>query len=593
MCGIFLCIKRNDESFSIEETSVFLKAFNLLTNRGPDSSIFSTYENKIFGFKRLSINDLSLLGNQPFFAPFSDDENFTQLSMCNGEIYNHKFLEQKYNLQMQSQSDCECILPLYQHSMQGKNTMQMKVTKFFQQFDGVFSMIVYDKETNSIVFGRDKIGVKPLFYLFSDSHFIIASEAKVLNFIKSEIGNKFKSVSSSGILELNGSQFGIYNISKHQISLQNYYSLNSFQFSIGTQKQEISNITDQISKLNVDSSNENSLDQTIQLVHDCLVNAVKKRTMSDRPVGCLLSGGVDSSIIASILAKIYKESNQKIKTFSIGFPDSTDIKYAREVAAFIGSDHHEYIIDYETAIKAIPDVIYAIETYDITTIRASTPMYLLCKWIKENFSETVIFSGEGSDELFGGYLYFHNCPNEQEFQNETIRLLEQLPKYDVLRAERCTSSNSLELREPFLDINLIELVLSINPNWKLPQVESNSNLKFEKFILRKAFTNNYLPDHVLWRRKAAFSDAVSSSVKPWYKYIQENAEQQVSDQQLQQMILRKGHNLTKESAFYLKQFEFYYSHFYKNVEYWLPKWQQSTNLDPSATTLHIFNPSEH
>ena len=311
-------------------------------------------------------------------------------------------------------------------------------------------------------------------------------------------------------------------------------------------------------------------ESTLPLIKDKLVNAVRKRLSSDRPIGCLLSGGLDSSLIASILAK----ENVPLKTFSVGFQDSTDLIYARKVAEYLKTDHHELVITYEDALQYIPTVIKKLGSYDTTTIRASTPMYMLCEWINKNFKERVIFSGEGSDELFSGYLYSHNAPSEDELYLDSIRLVNQLYKYDVLRAERCTSGNSLELREPFLDKELVELALQLSGNLKKPK-------EFEKDILRKAF-EGYLPHDVLWRRKAAFSDAVSGSEKPWYKWIQESIE----NKELYQF------GGTKESDYYKTLFNEVYTSYKPFIPLWLPKWS-NTGQEPSATVLNVYKKEEH
>jgi asparagine synthase (glutamine-hydrolysing) len=301
--------------------------------------------------------------------------------------------------------------------------------------------------------------------------------------------------------------------------------------------------------------------------------------ISDREIGCLLSGGLDSSLVSSILAKEMKKQGKTLHTFSVGFPDSTDIIYARKVAAYIGSDHHEHIIQYDDALRRIEDVIYATETYDTTSVRASTPMFLLCEWINQNFAEKVIFSGEGSDEIFCGYLYFHNAPNASEAHCDTIRLVKQLYQYDVLRADRCTAGNGLEFREPFLDKNLIDYVMGMNPEFKIPMKKQEH--MFEKYILREAFPN-YLPEDVLWRRKAAFSDAVSSSEKPWYKWIQEFVvDKEVSD-----------FGGTTESNYYRTVFEKTFQDYRPTIPLWLPKWS-NVGQEPSATVLNVYKKEEH
>jgi asparagine synthase (glutamine-hydrolysing) len=586
MCGIFFCLKKSetDNERFYNNLDVFENAFNLLNNRGPDHSLFKLVDNKIFGFKRLSINDLSVEGNQPFLNPSLSIEQsfseFKQLSMCNGEIYNHKELETKYKLKMKSHSDCECLIPLYNLFMsKNEKCVTENLIKFYNEIDGVFGMFIYDRDSNKIIIARDRIGVKPLFVLNNDEFFIVSSEAKSIDYIKK---NYLKC--DSEIMQFPPRTFGVFDTVSNELKLTSYFNMNNFL--IPTSEYTIKD------KNKVDIFSEKLLIH-ISNVHNLLYKAVQKRLLSDRPIGCLLSGGVDSSIIASILSKLYKTQGKKIKTFSIGFPDSTDLKYAKIVAEFIGSEHHEYVIQYEDALKAIPEVIKAIETYDITTIRASTPMYLLCKWIKENFEETVIFSGEGSDEVFGGYLYFHNAPDIFEFQRETIKLVSNLHVYDVLRADRCTSGNSLELREPFLDKELIDYVCNLSSIYKQPL---NT---YEKYLLRKAF-NGYLPKCVLWRKKAAFSDAVSGSEKPWYKYIQEYCEDLITNDELD--VANKANKankanetsvkFTKESYWFYKTFRELFPCYDLKIQYWLPKWCNTT--DPSATTIsNVYNKNEH
>lgn len=581
MCGIFFCLKKSSDKYTENELNILEQAFDLLNNRGPDYSSFNINGNKLFGFKRLSINDLSPEGNQPFFFPLRDNENnfskFDQLSMCNGEIYNHKELEQKYKLKMKSHSDCECLIPLYKKFILSTNSMETQLFKLFNEIDGVFSMLIYDNNTNKIIVSRDRIGVKPMFYLNNNDFFIISSEAKTIDYIKKNMFNETNI--NDDIVQLPPRSFGIYDLDTNLFKINEYFNMNTFLVPEFEYNYSVEGIKKNIL--------EENLIKHINNVHNLLYKAVYKRLLSERPIGCLLSGGVDSSIIASILSNIYSKSGKKIKTFSIGFPDSTDLKYARIVADFIGSEHHEYIIQYEDALKEIPNVIKAIETYDITTIRASTPMYMLCKWIKENFEETVIFSGEGSDEVFGGYLYFHNAPDNFELHRETIRLVSNLHVYDVLRADRCTSGNSLELREPFLDKELINYVCNLPGLYKEP---ING---YEKFLLRKAF-KIYLPNNVLWRKKAAFSDAVSGSEKPWFKYIQEYCEDIISDEELNTANETNNNKIkfNKESYWFYKSFKQQFPTYNLNVEYWLPKWSNTT--DPSATTIsNVYNKNDH
>ena len=529
MCGIFLFFNKSG-SLSDQLYNTVLKNFSLISKRGPDMYSLKTVFTSnggycIIGFQRLSINDLTDKGLQPFYLQ-------NTYTMCNGEIYNYHSLKNEYeDFKPNGNSDCE-ILPF----LFSKYSFEEALNKL----DAVFSISHLNLSSNTLYMARDRFGVKPLFYAENENYFCMASEAKSLVGLFDDIK------------ELQPGSYLSYSLNNYDKSFHIYTSI----------PQEI--------------DYSRSYDTCVENIHDLLVKGVQKRLSSDRDIGCLLSGGLDSSIIASILSKELKKSGKSLHTFSIGFPDSTDIVYARQVANYIGSEHHEYIIQYNEAITYIEDVIKTIETYDTTTIRASTPMYLLCKWINENFSHKVIFSGEGSDELLCGYLYFHKAPNANEAHNDSLRLLNELYKYDVLRADRCTAGNSLEFREPFLDKNLIDFVTTMNPEYKIPR---NG---YEKEILRKAFSHNYLPDNVLWRRKAAFSDAVSSSEKPWYKWIQEY----VSDKELY------DYGGTSESNYYKSLFYKNFIGYNLELPLWLPKWSDVGN-EPSATVLDVYKKEEH
>jgi len=326
-----------------------------------------------------------------------------------------------------------------------------------------------------------------------------------------------------------------------------------------------------------------SYEEARQTVRSLLEKAVQKRMCSDRDIGCLLSGGLDSSIIAAILAKEMRKKGKTLRTFSVGFPDSTDIVYARQVAAHIQSDHHEFLIQYSDALQRIEDVVKATETYDTTSVRASTPMFLLCEWINKNFPDKVIFSGEGSDELFCGYLYFHNAPTPQDAHTDSLRLVNELYKYDVLRADRCTAGNGLEFREPFLDKDLVDFVTTMNPSYKVPSKPAHDESHiFEKTILREAFSDE-LPYQVAWRRKAAFSDAVSSSEKPWYQWIQEYVKNDTTIE---------SYGGTTESNYYKTLFYRYLKDYKPDTPLWLPRWS-NVGSEPSATVLNVYNKKEH
>jgi len=530
MCGIFLIFSKRGV-FSEQITNLVLKNFTRLSKRGPDMSslkLINLPYNRycMIGFQRLSINDISEKGMQPFQL----SGNYT---MCNGEIYNYHNLKSEHeDFKPDGDSDCEILPYLFS---------RYSFEEALNKLDSVFAISHLNLSTNTLYLSRDRIGVKPLFYGENENFFGMASEVKALVGLFDDIK------------ELQPASYMSYSLDNYDKSFHIYTSIPE-----GMIYKYL------------------SYDTCCEAINDLLVKSVKKRMCSDREIGCLLSGGLDSSLIASILSKELKKSDKVLHTFSIGFPDSTDIIYARQVANYIGSEHHEYIIQYNEAITYIEDVIKTIETYDTTTIRASTPMYLLCKWINENFPHKVIFSGEGADELLCGYLYFHKAPTTLDAHNDSLRLMNELYKYDVLRADRCTAGNSLEFREPFLDTDLVDFVVGINPDYKAPR---NG---YEKEILRRSFSDNYLPDNILWRRKAAFSDAVSSSEKPWYKWIQEY----VSN------INLKDYGGTPESNYYKSLFYKNFSGYNLDLPLWLPKWSNVGN-EPSATVLDVYKKEEH
>jgi asparagine synthase (glutamine-hydrolysing) len=304
---------------------------------------------------------------------------------------------------------------------------------------------------------------------------------------------------------------------------------------------------------------------------------------SERPLGALLSGGLDSSLVAGIAAKLLSEENKRLTTFSIGMDaESPDIKYARKVADHINSIHHEIIIPVEIWIENLKNVIRQIETYDITTIRASTGQYLLAKWISENTDIKVLLNGDGADELESGYLYFYNAPGATGAHNENLRLLENIHYYDVLRVDRGISAWGLEARVPFLSKDFVDLYLSIDKNLRHPLKGEGSRI--EKYLIRNAFTDeDLIPSGVLWRKKEAFSDGVSHVKKSWFEYIKEYIEAQVSDEEFAKHIIDFP---SKEAYWYKKIYSSYYPVSNNFLRYWMPKWSNETK-DPSARVLKI------
>ncbi len=524
MCGIFTVYGSNYQWDSLEDS------FSKISYRGPDSSCYVHFNNKLtMAFHRLAIMGVSDSGNQPMKHP--NDESLTL--MCNGEIYNYKALAKKYNFNLVTGSDCEIILHLFK---------KVGIKKTIDQLDGVFMFTIYD-ETNDILYaGRDPMGVRPGFISITSNGVFISSEVKsLINFSK----------------KITPFPPGSWWSSDNQDKFERYFYYDS----------------------NIPTSDNDY--EILENIKSLLTKAVIKRLMSDREIGCLLSGGLDSSLISSIVSKNY--DGKKLNTFSIGIEGSVDLEYAQVVASFIQSNHHNIQVSEKDFLSAIETVIYNIESYDTTTVRASVGNYLVSKFIKDNTDCKVIFNGDGSDEVCCGYVYLRNAPNTKQLQLESERLVKELYLYDVLRSDRSVSSNGLEARTPFLDKKFVKYYLSIPSELKT----FNSDTRIEKYLLRKAFDDNtFLPNDVLWRRKVAFSDGVSSQKKSWHKIIQEHVNQKITDKEFLNAQTKISHctPLLKESYYYRKIFENFFPNSEKLIpHFWMPKW--SNVIDPSAREL--------
>lgn len=562
MCGIFALWLGTKMTNIITEKQIE-DACNKINKRGPDNSKLIHYNYKhrtevakqYLGFHRLQINGLDEISNQPF--------EIDGISLiCNGEIYNYADLAKEYNIKLTTNSDCEVIVHLY----------KILGIQLVTLLDGVFSFILIDRNKNITYAARDPIGVRPLFYQMGYGSVSFASEAKSLvNFCKIPYNND--TISMGEIKQLSGGHY-------IEVSGNKYHQI--------INNRVVGYLPDYFYEPQFKYDRDNAPEITTQ-IRELLESAVKKRLMSDRPIGCLLSGGVDSSIIAAVFAKYAAQQNKTIKTFSIGFSESTDIKYARVVAKHIGSEHHEVMLDYNDAIRRIPDVIRDTETYDITTIRASVGMYLLSEYISKNFEEIVILSGEGSDELFAGYLYFHYAPTPQDLDEECKRRVLQLPYFDVLRADRTTASHGLELRVPFLDKKFVKFCFTLNGELKSPQNN------YEKYYLRKAF-EDLLPPEIIWRRKEGFSDGVGGIKKPWYMWIQEWIEHNYPDDKILKYQTKSVRELrkdfpSKEAWYYYYVFTLHYKDYLTPIpHYWMPKWQDTN--DPSGRMMKVFSESD-
>ena len=504
--------------------------FERTVSRGPDMTRILNLGNGFLGFHRLAIMGLNESGMQPFSA-------FGNSVVCNGELYGFRLLKKKLEEKgytFQSESDCELLLPLYREYG----------TDMFRMLDAEFAMILYDGASGQLIAARDPIGIRPLYYGYLPSKEIIfASEPK-----------------------------NLVGLCRHILPFPpgHYYTDGKFVCY-----RNISKPTALV---------EDDVETACKKIHDKLEAGILKRLDADAPVGFLLSGGLDSSLVCAVAARHLKKP---IRTFSIGMDiDAIDLKYAKQVADYLGADHTEVIISKEDVLAALPDVVALLGTYDITTIRASIGMYLVCKYIHEHTDLRVLLTGEISDELFG-YKYTDFAPSPEAFQQEAEKRIRELHMYDVLRADRCISVNSLEARVPFGDLDFVEYVMNLDPKRKV-----NSYGK-GKYLLRHAFEGDYLPHDILMREKAAFSDAVGHSM---VDDLKEYAQQLYTDEQFE--ARRKKYTFatpfTKESLLYRELFERYYpGQAEMVVDFWMPNkaWEGCNVNDPSARVLTNYGDS--
>ena len=528
MCGFVGAFDLNsgskpiDEGLKEELRAQVLDMSKKIRHRGPDWSGVYTGDNAILSHERLSIVD-PLSGKQPLV---SDDGKI--ILAANGEIYNHKEIrkefEGKYNFQ--TGSDCEAIIPLYKKFRESGD-----FTLMIEKLSGIFAFALYDSENDVYLVARDEIGVIPLYQGWDKAgRYYVASELKALEGECQTI-EEFPN--------------GHYFYSKDEKPVRWY-------------KREWENF-DAV-KNNpraTDDKGEIINPSVIEKVRNGLESAVKQQLMSDVPYGVLLSGGLDSSIIAAITQKFSKkriESDSKeaawwpqLHSFAIGLEGSPDLIAAQKAADYIGTVHHEVHFSIQEALDALPDVIYHIETYDITTVRASTPMYLLARVIK-SMGIKMVLSGEGSDELFGGYLYFHKAPDAKEFHEELVRKMSKLHLYDCLRANKSLMAWGVEGRVPFLDKEFIDIAMSLNPSDKMNIRLPDGKQRMEKWILRKAF-EDMLPEEICWRQKEQFSDGVGYN---WIDTLKKMTEEKVSDAEFARRENRFPVNppKTKEEYYY-------------------------------------------
>ena len=504
MCGIVGVFDLKMESQKLR--SQVLKMSKKLRHRGPDWSGIYCGEKAILAHERLSIVDVQS-GNQPLYS-----KDKKQILAVNGEIYNHEDLRKELNgsYEFQTHSDCEVILPLY----------QKKGVDFLEDLNGIFAFALYDEEKDTYMIARDHIGIIPLYMGWDQyGNFYVASELKALEGYCNKIEEFMP---------------GHYMTSDKPGELIRWYSRDWEEF---------------------DAVKDNPT--SIEDLRKSLEAAVHRQMMSDVPYGVLLSGGLDSSVISAIAKKYASKRIEnhdqsaawwpQLHSFAVGLIGSPDLAAAQKVADHIGTVHHQVHFTVQEGIDALRDVIYHLETYDVTTIRASTPMYLLSRVIK-SMGVKMVLSGEGADELFGGYLYFHKAPNARAFHEETNRKLSKLHMYDCLRANKSLASWGVEGRVPFLDKEFMDIAMRINPEDKLIK-----NGRIEKWVVRKAF-EDYLPKEVAWRQKEQFSDGVGYS---WIDSLKEMTNERISDEQLENAKFRFPINppRSKEEYYYRTIFE--------------------------------------
>ncbi len=525
MCSIFCCTSKQVDRAKMRE------CFYRTVSRGPDMTALDETPGGYMGFHRLAIMGLNAEGMQPFWMG-------KNMLVCNGEIYGFRPIKQALEAKgyaFHSDSDCEILLPMYEEYGE----------KMFSMLDAEFALVLYDGQKDEYIAARDPIGIRPLYYGYlKNGAIVFASEPKNL----------------VGLAEGKISPFppGTY---YRNGEFHTYCDLTAVQ-----------------------SYERGDLDGICKNIREKLIAGVEKRLDSDAPLGFLLSGGLDSSLVCAIGAR---RSVKPIRTFAIGMEkDAIDLKYARQVADYIRSEHHEVFITRDDVVGALEEVIAALGTFDITTVRASMGMYLLCREIHRTTDVRVLLTGEISDELFG-YKYTDFAPDAAEFQKESEKRVRELHMYDVLRADRCISVHSMEARVPFGDLDFVRYVMQIDPELKMNRYGKG------KYLLRRAFEGDWLPRDILYREKAAFSDAVGHSL---VNDLKEYAERKYGDNwpTLAEKYAYHAKPFTKESLLYREIFEKYYPGQAEMVkDFWMPNknWQGCDVDDPSARVLSNYGDS--
>lgn len=564
MCGFLVFISGLKDAVQRAAT-----AGEAIKHRGPDSTHILTVpyvvgaegaegaegETITFVFHRLAINGLDSGSDQPF--RFMTAEGQEIILVCNGEIYNYRELAQKHGLVYKTHSDCEVIAHLY---------MKYGIDMCCKLLDGEFAFVLYHPGVGLFA-ARDHLGVRPLYTCFwydldNKAHIAYASEAKGI------VGLKLGRGSGEQIMQFEPRRWS--KLTHDTIGYKTYYDLIYTPLDLGQETEQ----------------------EICTEIRIRLTEAVRKRfIMADVEVGCLLSGGLDSSLVTALCVQFLKESGKSpsvLQTFSIGMPGSPDLAAARLVADHLGTTHHHVELTEREFLAGLVETVRVLGTYDVTTIRASVGHRLVSQWVRDHTNVKVLLSGEVSDEASGSYLYFCNAPGPQEFQDESIRLLRDIHFFDNLRSDRSIASAGLEARVPFSDKAFLDYYMRIPAELKMFGRET----KMEKYLLRKAFSDlgePLLPDEVLWRRKNGFSDAVSSKTRSWSVVIREMVDKVISDQEFAEysatIVPGDARSKLKEGMYYKRLFDQFYPGCSQLTPYqWLPKWSGDT-ADPSARTL--------
>jgi asparagine synthase (glutamine-hydrolysing) len=607
MCGIFYF--QTVGPLSLAQLRTLQECCIMSCHRGPDKSVFVKDETRAWGFHRLSINGMDTAADQPFHL-----KNCRLI--CNGEIYNYRKLIEEFSLQSEykSGSDCEIIIHLYR---------KMGISETIRRLDGVFGFVLHDYESGVTYVARDPVGVRALYIGVVRHDGIFGGEHSDLTCVSMNpdhyglcVASEMKSIHNlcETVVQFPAGCYMEYTGEDSEdgtATFQTYYDYAYLSYKSGNDSIKKTNglsmLESQLKEIQVNYSydildtygkDDAVLEEEICTnIRELFTKAVVKRLMSERPVGCLLSGGLDSSLVTAIVSRELKRTSPDtvLNTYSIGLEGSVDLMWARRVAEHLGTCHHEVSLTEHDFLDAIYDTIYQTESYCTTTIRASVGNYLISKYIQQQTDDVVIYCGDMSDEIFGSYRGFMKAPNDADFHCENERMIRDVRFFDLLRSDKSISGAGLEARVPFADKEFLTYVMRIPSRFKRFTDE-----KMEKYLLRKAFQNEgLLPDNVLWRRKEAFSDGVSSADggRTWVQMIKEHSERMVSDMEFNNKnnYMYSVHNppYDKESFYYRRVFETIYEGRGDTIPYyWRHPFCEGV-LDPSARLLSFYVSSDN